>query len=77
MFLWLWLENCPCTSRELYERLKKRGVLVVPGDPFFFGLPPEDDHWPHRHECLRLNFAMDDVVVREGLRLIGDELARL
>jgi valine--pyruvate aminotransferase len=77
MFLWLWLENCPCTSRELYERLKKRGVLVVPGDPFFFGLPPEDDHWPHRYECLRLNFAMDDVVVREGLRLIGDELARL
>jgi valine--pyruvate aminotransferase len=74
MFLWLWLENCPCTSRELYHRLKARGVLVVPGDPFFFGLPPEDDSWPHRHECLRLNFAMSDEVVREGLRRIGEEI---
>ena len=34
-FLWLWFKGLPITSQELYERLKKRGVLVVPGSYFF------------------------------------------
>jgi len=72
MFLWLWLKDSPRTSRELYERLKSRGVLVVPGEYFFFGLP--EDGWPHRHECLRLSFAMPDDEVRAGLKIIADEI---
>lgn len=72
MFLWLWVRDSKGTSKEIYESLKKRGVLVVPGDSFFFGL--EDEEWPHRHECLRLSFAMDDHDVREGIRIIADEL---
>ena len=74
MFLWLWVRNSRRTSKEIYESLKKRGVLVVPGEYFFFGL--EDKDWPHRHECLRLSFAMDDAEVREGIKIIGDELFR-
>ena len=48
-------------------------MLVVPGEYFFFG--DADENWRHRHECLRISFAMDDRDVREGLRLIGSEIA--
>ena len=72
MFLWLWLENSRRSSREIYDRLKARGVLVVPGEYFFFGLP--DDGWPHRHECLRISFAMPDEEVRAGLKIIASEV---
>lgn len=72
LFLWLWLENSRRNSRELYESLKKRGVIVVPGEYFFFG--DDDDSWKHRHECLRISFAMDDADVRAGLGIIADEI---
>jgi valine--pyruvate aminotransferase len=75
LFLWLWVENSPKTSRQIYEDLKKRGVIVVPGEYFFFGAGIDD--WPHRHECLRISFAMSDEDVRAGLRIIGEELASL
>ena len=74
LFLWLWLDGAKKTSRELYEILKKRGVLIVPGDYFFFGLPDED--WRHRRECLRISFAMSDADVRAGLKIIGEEVAQ-
>jgi valine--pyruvate aminotransferase len=72
-FHWLWLRDLSIPTRELYERLKSRKVLVVPGEYFFFGL---DDVWPHRHECLRLNFSQPEDVVREGLAIIAEEAAR-
>ena len=71
MFLWLWMRGTRRKSREIYESLKSRGVLVVPGEYFFFGLP---DDWSHRHECLRISFAMAEDDVRAGLRIIADEL---
>jgi valine--pyruvate aminotransferase len=74
LFLWLWLEGAKKDSRELYEILKNRGVLVVPGDYFFFGLP--DQNWQHRRECLRISFAMSDLDVRAGLKIIGEEIAK-
>lgn len=72
-FHWLWLRNLSVTSRELYERLKARRVLTVPGEYFFFGLAGD---WPHRHECLRLNFSRDADSVREGYRIIAEEAAK-
>ena len=71
-FHWLWLRNMKITTRELYERLKARKVLIVPGEYFFFGL---DADWPHSRECLRLNFAQPEQTVREGLRIIAEEAA--
>ena len=73
-FLWLWLEDLPITSRELYERLKARDVLVVPGNYFFFGV--DEEPWPHRDECLRVSFTMPEEIVRDGYRIIGEEVAR-
>jgi valine--pyruvate aminotransferase len=71
-FLWLWLRDLPITTTELCHRLKKRNVLVVPGEYFFFGL---QEAWPHRHECLRINFAQSPETVREGIRRLAEEVA--
>jgi valine--pyruvate aminotransferase len=75
LFLWLWFPGLPISSAELYERLKARGVLIVPGHYFFFGLDEGAD-WRHRRECLRMTFTMDEGVVRDGIRLIGEEVRR-
>jgi len=73
IFLWLWFEDLPISSQELYQRLKQRGVLIVPGHNFFVGL---DDDWAHRHECIRVSYAQDEDTVRRGVTLIADEVAR-
>jgi len=73
IFLWLWLEGLPISSQTLYERLKERGVLVVPGHNFFVGL---EGDWPHQHECIRVSYAMDEATVRAGVKIIAGEVAR-
>jgi valine--pyruvate aminotransferase len=72
IFLWLWFEGLPITSQELYERLKRRGVLIVPGHNFFVGM---DDDWPHRHECIRVSYARDAQTVQQGITIIAEEVA--
>jgi valine--pyruvate aminotransferase len=72
LFLWFWFPGLPITSKELYQRLKKREVLVIPGHYFFFG--HADPDWAHRDECIRVSYAMDEAVVRDGLRIIADEV---
>lgn len=72
-FLWLWFPELPITTRELYQRLKARDVLVVPGEYFFYGLPPHED-WPHSRQCIRVTFSQTEQTVVEGLRVIADEL---
>lgn len=74
LFLWLWFPGLPITSRELYERLKKRGVLIISGHYFFFG--DDDENWRHRHECLRMTFTMDEAVVKRGIAIIGEEVRK-
>ncbi len=72
LFLWFWFPGLPITSQQLYERLKKREVLVIPGHHFFFGHADLD--WRHRHECIRVSYAMDETSVRDGLRIIAEEV---
>jgi valine--pyruvate aminotransferase len=74
LFLWLWFEDMPISSRELYERLKARGVLIVSGHYFFFGLD-DAESWQHRHECIRMSYTMDDRTVHEGIIIISEEVA--
>ncbi|MFQ5611975.1 MAG: valine--pyruvate transaminase [Anaerolineae bacterium] len=73
IFLWVWFRDMPITSQELYERLKRRGALVVPGHHFFPGL---QEPWRHKHECIRMTYSQDEAVVREGVRLIGQEVKK-
>ena len=72
-FFWLWFEGLSITSLELYERLKARNVLMVPGNYFFPGL---DEAWGHRDECMRLNYSGEDRVVEEGIGVLADELKK-
>jgi valine--pyruvate aminotransferase len=70
-FLWLWFPDLPITCRELYLRLKDRGVLIVPGHYFFPGLP---EHWPHKNECIRVNYSQDPQTVTAGIKIIAEEV---
>ena len=71
IFLWLWFKDLPVSSIELYRRLKKRNVLVIPGSYFFFG---NDDPWPHRDQCLRVSYAQNNEDVRRGIEIMAEEL---
>ncbi len=73
IFLWLWFEGLPITSHELYERLKRRGVLVVPGHNFFVGM---DSEWRHQRECIRVSYAQDIESVKKGITVVGEEVRR-
>lgn len=72
IFLWFWFPGMRISSKELYRRLKQRGVLVIPGEYFFYGLDSRE--WKHRDECIRVSYAMDEAVVRDGLRVIAEEV---
>jgi valine--pyruvate aminotransferase len=72
-FLWLWFPNLPITSSELYERLKARGVLIVPGHYFFPGLKED---WRHKNECIRANYSQNQKIVNAGIKIIADEVKR-
>ena len=70
-FLWLWFPELPITNEELYQRLKKRGVLVVPGHYFFPGLK---ENWQHKNECIRVNYSQDPKTVTTGIKIIAEEI---
>ncbi len=70
-FLWLWLRDLPIPAAELYQRLKKKKALVIPGHYFAFGL---DKPWPHADQCLRLTFSQPEHIVREGLEILAGEV---
>lgn len=72
IFLWLWFDELPITTMELYQRLKARGVLIVPGEYFFIG---QQDDWQHAHQCLRMNYVQDDAAMQKGIQIIAQEIA--
>lgn len=71
IFLWMWFRRMEVTTKELYERLKRRNVIVVPGEYFFYGLT---ERWDHTTQCIRLNYSRSIEEVREGLRIIAEEV---
>lgn len=74
MFLWLWFPELPISCRELYQRLKRQGVIVVAGDYFFPGLPPG---WHHMEQCLRITYAQGEEEISRGLAIIAREIRSL
>ncbi|NVN82491.1 MULTISPECIES: valine--pyruvate transaminase [unclassified Vibrio] len=73
IFLWLWFDELPITTMELYDRLKARGVLIVPGEYFFIG---QEDEWDHAHQCLRMNYVQDDEAMQKGIKIIAEEVKK-
>ncbi len=72
-FLWLWLKDLQISSAQLYQRLKERSVLVIPGHYFSFG---QEEPWPHAAQCLRITFSQPEAIVREGLEILAEEAVK-
>ncbi|WP_165309919.1 valine--pyruvate transaminase [Vibrio ziniensis] len=73
IFLWLWFDELPINTMELYKRLKERGVLVIPGEYFFIG---QKEDWAHAHQCLRMNYVQDDEAMQKGIAIIAEEVKK-
>lgn len=73
IFLWLWFDELPITTLELYRRLKARGVLIVPGEYFFIG---QKEDWAHAHQCLRMNYVQNDDAMQQGIAIIAEEVKK-
>jgi valine--pyruvate aminotransferase len=71
IFLWLWFEALPISTMLLYQRLKARGVLIVPGEYFFFG---QEEEWGHAKQCLRMNYVQDEEDMEKGITIIAEEV---
>ncbi len=74
IFLWLYLPELPVPDQQLYQRLKERGVIVLPGHYFFPGFAGDS---PHRHHCLRLSYAGDEQRFAAAMNVLADELRDL
>lgn len=71
IFLWLWFKGLPIDSQTLYQRLKQRGVIIVPGHNFFVGI---EEAWQHKYECIRVSYAADETLVKQGVQIIAEEV---
>jgi len=72
-FLWLWFRGINMECSTLYEKLKERGVLIVPGNYFFPGLR---DEWKHKNECIRVTYSQSEDVVSRGIKIISEEVRK-
>ena len=70
-FMWIWFPDLQITSEELYQKLKTKGVYIIPGESFFIGM---DNTWPHQHQCIRINYAKDKNTLKKGFELIYNEI---
>lgn len=69
-FLWFWFDELPISCRELYRRCKDAGLVIVPGEYFFYGLDTED--WAHASQCIRVSFTQPEEIVADGFRILGE-----
>lgn len=74
LFIWLWLPKLSISTKELYQKLKERKVLIIPGSYFFYGL---EEDWSHSEECIRITYSQDENVVEEGIKIIAEVLKEL
>ena len=66
-FMWLWFKDAKISCETLYQRLKEKDVYIIPRHNFFISI---EDDWPHKHECIRINYATDETSLRKGLEAI-------
>ena len=68
IFAWLWLKDLPITDWDLYQELKKVGVIVVPGGSFFPGLREE---WQHKQECIRISLTETELEITTAMQRLA------
>lgn len=73
-FIWLWMQDLPISTQELYARLKKQHVYVIPGEEFFIDIDPS---WEHTRQCIRINYGQNEDQLARGFSVIAEELRSL
>ena len=73
-FLWLWLDELPISSSEVYRQMKELGVLVMDGAYFFYGVEAPS---LHTKQCIRLTYCQSEEVVERGVERLGGLLREL
>jgi len=71
LFAWLWINTHEMYDLEMYQNLKSRNLLCVPGSTFFPGLREE---FPHKHKCLRFSMTAPDEDLKAGAVALAAEL---
>ena len=74
IFLWLNFPGLPVPAQTLYQRLKARGTLIIPGEPFFIGF--DTANYPHARECIRISIAQSEETLEQGIAAIADEVGK-
>lgn len=74
IFLWLWFDDLPVSSSELYKQLKAKGLIVVAGEHFFPGL---QTNWMHKYQCIRLSYAAPEDDVKAGIAILAEHINAL
>lgn len=74
IFAWLWFQDLPMTDWELYQELKKTGVIVVPGEAFFPGL---QEDWRHAKQCIRVSLTATDEEIATGMRRLAKTIEQV
>lgn len=68
LFSWLWIEDESMNDLEMYQRLKSKGLLCVPGSTFFPGLRGE---YRHKHRCLRFSMTASDEQLEAAAKVLA------
>lgn len=71
-FKWIWFKDLPISDKELYQKLKERHVIIVPGSSFFPGI--KDNNWRHQEECIRISVTASNEDLCSGIKVMGDVL---
>ena len=69
IFAWIWFDHLPCTDWEIYQQLKQRGVIVVPGNAFFPGIRED---WSHTHQCIRISLTASDEEITTAMERLAE-----
>jgi valine--pyruvate aminotransferase len=74
MFCWLWVNEPWFADTELYQLLKRKRVVIVPGRSFFTDPMCLGGHGTR---CFRISVTPDESVLREGVQHIAETLDEL
>lgn len=76
-FLWAIFPRLRASSRQLYDRLKSRGVIVVAGDYYYPGLQESDRARSAGDRALRISYTRDPESLRAGLAILCETVREL
>ena len=72
LFCWLWIDEEWMNDLRLYQALKKKGVLIVPGSTFFPGLR---EKWDHKNRCVRISLTASDKDIQDAAAVMANVLS--